>query len=269
MKQLFLASVAIGALVAIHPALAADLPVKAPVKAPAAYNWTGCYVGANVGYSWGRARGDVNTPDLVPLLPGSFPISQNLNGVIGGGQIGCNRQFDSRWVLGIEADFQGSAEKHSNSFSDPFTIAIGEGGSGVVSQTIEAKIQWFGTVRGRAGFLISPTVMLYGTGGLAYGKVSASDNATSVATIDFGSGPVTAVVAQSISGSKTKVGWTLGAGVEGALLDTRNWTWKLEYLYVDLGSLSGSGVVPIFGTYNWNAKFTDNIVRVGLNYRFP
>jgi outer membrane immunogenic protein len=267
MKKLLLSSIAIGGLAAINPALAADMPVKAPIKAPvvAAYNWTGCYLGGNIGYSWGRARGDINTPDLgVVGLPTSFPISQNLNGVIGGGQIGCNRQFDERWVLGIEADFQGSGEKHSNSFSDPFAVAIGEGITGVLSQTIEAKIQWFGTVRGRAGFLVSPTLMLYGTGGLAYGKVSASDNATLV--IDTGNGPVTGT--NSVSASKTKVGWTLGAGVEGALFDTRNWTWKVEYLYVDLGSLSGSGAaVPIFGTYNWSARFTDNIVRVGLNYR--
>ena len=250
MKSLLLTSVAIGALVAINPALAADMPVKAPVKAPivAAYNWTGCYIGGNVGYSWGRARGNVNTPDLPPVFPGSFPISQNLDGVIGGGQIGCNRQFDSRWVLGIEADFQGSAEKHSNSFSDPFALVIGEGGvSGVLSQTIEAKIQWFGTVRGRAGFLISPTLMLYGTGGLAYGKVSVTDNFSSVVTVDLGGGPVTATTTGSIGDSKTKFGWTLGAGVEGALFDTRNWTWKVEYLYVDLGSLSGSGVAPVFG----------------------
>jgi outer membrane immunogenic protein len=265
MKKLLLSGVAIGGLVAINPVLAADMPVKAPVRAPvvAAYNWTGCYVGANIGYSWGRARGDINTPDLGVIGLTSFPISQNLNGVIGGGQIGCNRQFDNRWVLGIEADFQGSGERHSNSFSDPFAIAVGEGITGVLSQTIESKIQWFGTVRGRAGFLINPTLMLYGTGGLAYGKVSASDNATLV--IDIGNGPVT--VSNSISASKTKVGWTLGAGIEGALFDTRNWTWKVEYLYVDLGSLSGAGTTPIFGTYSWNARFTDNIVRVGLNYR--
>lgn len=270
MKKLLLTSVAIGGLAAINPALAADMPVKAPVRAPvvAAYNWTGCYIGGNIGYSWGRARGDINTPDLAVVgLPTSFPISQSLNGVIGGGQIGCNRQFDNRWVLGIEADFQGSGERHSNSFSDPFAVPVGEGITGVLSQTVESKIEWFGTVRGRAGFLISPTLMLYGTGGLAYGKVSVNDNVTLV--IDTGNGPVTNT--GSFGGSKTKVGWTLGAGIEGALFDTRNWTWKVEYLYVDLGSLSGSGVaVPIVnGSYFWNARFTDNIVRVGLNYRIP
>ena len=105
--------------------------------------------------------------------------------------------------------------------------------------------------------------MLYGTGGLAYGKVSASDNATLV--IDIGDGPVTG---RTRSATQNEGWMDPGRRVEGALFDTRNWTWKVEYLYVDLGSLSGSGAaVPIFGTYNWSARFTDNIVRVGLNYR--
>jgi outer membrane immunogenic protein len=265
MKKQLLMGAAIGALAAVNPALAADLPVKAPVRVPvvAAYNWTGCYVGGNIGYSWGRARGDINTPELGLGLPTSFPISLDPDGVIGGGQIGCNRQFDNRWVLGLEADFQGSAEKHSNNFSDPFII--GEG-TGVINQTLEAKIQWFGTVRGRAGFLITPTILLYGTGGLAYGKTSVTDNIT-ITTTGNPNGPTFG--ATSLSASKTRVGWALGAGVEGALFNWNNWTWKVEYLYIDLGSLSGSGVDPIVGAYSWNAKLTDNVVRFGLNYRIP
>ena len=225
----------------------------------AAYNWTGCYVGGNIGYSWGRARGDLNSDTLgANGLPDPFAVSLNPDGVIGGGQIGCNQQFDQRWVLGLEADFQGSAERATRNFSDPFVI--GEGG--VVNQTIEAKIQWFGTARARAGFLITPTLMLYGTGGLAYGKTSVSDNIS--VSPNTGTGG-----AGAISISKTRVGWTAGAGVEGVLFDWKNWTWKLEYLYIDLGSESGSGVDPLGGNYTWNARFTDNILRVGLNYKIP
>ena len=193
------------------------MPVKAPVKAPLWQRTIGLAVIsvptlATVGDA---PAGTLTHQTCAPILPGSFPISQNLNGVIGGGQIGCNRQFDSRWVLGIEADFQGSAEKHSNSFSDPFAIVIGEGGvSGVLSQTIEAKIQWFGTVRGRAGFLISPTLMLYGTGGLAYGKVSATDNFFQLSLSISAGGRVTATTTESIGDSKTKVGWTLGPALK-------------------------------------------------------
>lgn len=267
MKKQLLMGVSIGALAAINPALAADLPVKAPVMAPvvAAYNWTGCYVGGNIGYSWGRAHGDINAFGGPLGVPTAFPISLNLDGVIGGGQIGCQRQFDNRWVLGLEADFQGSAEKHSRNFSDPFNVNDGEGFSGTVSQSIEAKIQWFGTWRARAGFLVTPTIMLYGTGGLAYGKTSVTDNiavtvtATNIALVPF--------FPTSLSASDTKVGWTLGAGVEGALFNWNNWTWKAEYLYIDLGSVNGSGVDPFGRAVNWNTKVTDNIVRFGLNYR--
>lgn len=250
---------AIGALTAMDPALAADLPVKAPIRAPvvAAYNWTGCYVGGNIGYSWGRARGDFNAPDLAALsLPTSYPISSNPRGVIGGGQIGCNQQFDNRWVLGLEADIQGSAERQTRSLS-----AVNSDSEGF-SGNVVAKIRWFGTARARAGVLVTPTILLYGTGGLAYGGVSAS---TTIST--FGLPNVNGTT--SIGASKTKVGWTLGGGVEGAFLNWNNWTWKFEYLYIDLGSLSGSGVDPIVGAYSWNAKFTDNIIRVGLNYRIP
>jgi outer membrane immunogenic protein len=275
MKNQLLMGAAVGALTAISPALAADLPVKVPM-APvvAAYNWTGCYVGGNVGYSWGRTRGDINTPDinnslggLIPAgLPTSFPISLNPNGVIGGGQIGCNRQFDNRWVLGLEADFQGSAQKRNRSISDPYDFEGASTGplfnAGLLTQDIEAKVQWFGTVRERAGFLVTPTIMVFGTGGLAYGKVSLTDNITTT----LGSA-LTGVT--SIGSSKTKFGWTVGAGVEGVLFNWNNWTWKIEYLYIDLGSLRVSGVDPLIGAYSYDAKFTDNIVRVGLNYRIP
>ncbi len=264
-KRQLLMGAAIGALTAIQPALAADLPVKAPVKTPvaAAYNWTGCYLGGNIGYGWGRTRGNINTPDINSLggglvgSPISFPISLDPDGVIGGGQIGCNWQFDNKWVLGFETDFQGSGQKASTNFSNPFNDS-----EGFVGHSLEAKIQWFGTVRGRAGFLVTPTILLYGTGGLAYGKVSVTDNIA----VNF-TGTPAFVGATSISASKTKFGWTAGAGVEGVLFNWNNWTWKLEYLYIDLGSLSGSGVDPIIGPYSYDAKFTDNIVRFGLNYR--
>lgn len=259
MKKQLLLGTAIGALMVIDPALAADLPVKAPVKAPvvAAYNWTGCYFGGNVGYSWGRTQGDVNVPNLDTIfsLTDLFPFSLHPKGVIGGGQIGCNWQ-NNVWVLGLETDFQGSAEKDTTNFS---SFAFGEG----FNQSIEAKIEWFGTARGRVGYLITPTLMLYGTGGLAYGKTTFTDN---VVQNLFGGGITSAT---SLSGSKTRVGWTLGGGAEGALFNWNDWTWKVEYLYVNLGSQGGSGIDPIIGPYTWNAKFTDNVLRVGLNYRIP
>jgi outer membrane immunogenic protein len=256
-------------------ACGADMPMKAaPMVAPvAAYNWTGFYIGGNIGYSWGNASGVVNVTGLPASLPTSYSGSANPDGIIGGGQIGYNWQANN-WVFGLEADFQGSAEKATGSAtSDPFTFSSPFAQlqiPGTLNQSGgEASILWFGTVRGRIGMLVTPTILLYGTGGLAYGRISGSDTVT----INLGAPPTT-VFSSAYGNSATNLGWTLGAGVEGAFPNTSNWTWKLEYLYIDLGSVGSSGSValpaPFVGTYgySWSTKITDNIVRVGLNYRF-
>jgi outer membrane immunogenic protein len=130
--------------------------------------------------------------------------------------------------------------------------------NGAVTLTNSADIQWFGTVRGRVGALVNPTTFVYGTGGLAYGGISASgtfSNSLASRSASFGD-------------STTEVGWTLGVGVEGAIPNTSNWTWKLEYLYIDFGTISGNGVTPFGEPYSWSMRVTDNILRVGFNYRF-
>jgi outer membrane immunogenic protein len=251
---------AFGALAGVNPLMAADLPVKAPVYKAAAvpvYNWTGCYAGGNVGYSWGRARGDLEVPGLSPNLglPTVYPISSSPQGAIGGIQIGCDRQLDDRWVLGFEADIQASGQRASRAFS-----AFNTGGEGVVGK-VDSQLRWFGTVRGVAGFLVTPTVMLYGTGGLAYGNASVS----TAITIDNGG----VFSATALNSSSNLVGYTVGAGVTGAFPNSPNWTWKFEYLYVDLGSLSAAGTnAVLFGPFSYSTKVTDNILRVGVNYRF-
>lgn len=269
MKSELLTGVAVAALLVATPALAAP-----PALQPAAqvYNWTGYYVGGNVGYSWGDVTSAFEAPGFSSSLgPGgfgglptsSFPVSLKLDGIIGGVQIGRNWQMDSRWVLGIEADFQGSAEKARTSFSHSYDCegdgSLANGACGL-GQTRSAKIHWFDTVRARLGVLVSPSTLVYATGGLAWGKVSVSGTVTddpgnTGASFRFGQ-------------SQVNFGYAVGAGVEGAFPDSNKWTWKVEYLYLDLGSLSGSGFEPITGNlYGWNARFTDNILRAGVNYR--
>jgi outer membrane immunogenic protein len=125
---------------------------------------------------------------------------------------------------------------------------------------LSEKLEWFGTVRARTGVLFTPTVLAYATGGLAYGSLKSD---LTVAT---------PAVANVLSHSSTRAGWTVGAGVESKL--GGNWSAKLEYLYMDLGSVSRSFVttIPAFGGgfvgLNTSSKFTDNILRVGLNYKF-
>ena len=264
------------------PALAADLPTKAPPPPPV-YRWTGFYVGGSVGYSWGNANGTYNEPWFAALsaaliLPGSLPAlfsaSERLDGVIGGGQIGYNWQPNATWVLGLEADIQGSGERGSTSYSNPISYFCANCGvfpprtiNGAINQTQEVNILWFGTVRGRAGILVNPTLWLYGTGGLAYGRISASGTVTNTACT---AGPTTQTACMwSYGNSPTNVGWTAGAGIEGLVPNTTNWTWKVEYLYIDFGSVSGTGYdTELVQPYSWSASVTDNIVRVGLNYQF-
>jgi outer membrane immunogenic protein len=120
------------------------------------------------------------------------------------------------------------------------------------------KLDWFGTARGRIGYLPAERVMLYATGGLAYANLSGS---SWTLPMDIG------------TWSQLSPGWTVGAGVEAALGD--NWSVKFEYLYMDIGSAGGSSAtVVVTGAgasttgYVFNTKFTDSIARVGLNYRF-
>jgi outer membrane immunogenic protein len=273
------------------PAFAAQPPPPAPV-----YSWTGFYVGGNVGYSWGNANTDVvgngtlvarnlHPPPLNFSNPFNFAASNSArpNGVIGGGQIGYNYQFSPNGVLGFEADIQGSGERGSGQLADPFSIIAGSATAGPLAAltNYQTKIDWFGTVRGRLGIVVGDQLLIYGTGGLAYGKVAISGS--SVVTGLFAPGIPVASNVVAFGDSKANIGFAVGAGMEGRLSDwlPPNWTWKLEYLYLDLGtldtttppfvvtSLTPAAVLsPTSGTINTHTHFTDNIVRVGLNYQF-
>ncbi len=276
MKRNLLALVGLAAVAVAAPAFAADLFVKAP---PPVYSWTGWYAGANVGYSWGKAKSDYYDPNFgaytggTPIPSSNNPLSQKLDGLIGGGQVGYNWQVNPTWVLGLEADIQGSGERGSAGFSDPYGFGVDCDVGSVctnVGGTMKAQIDWFGTVRGRIGYLVNPTTLLYGTGGLAYGGIKASGTITDAC---FSGAPPTCTAGSwGFAGSRTNVGWTAGAGVEGVVPSMTSWTWKAEYLYLDLGSVSGTGfeAAADFGTlpYTFSSKVTDNILRVGLNYHF-
>jgi outer membrane immunogenic protein len=262
-----IAASALAALAATTAASAADLAArpytKAPVMVEPVYNWTGFYIGGNVGYSWGRSSDTSTLTNGVGTVLFTSANSANMDGVIGGGQIGYNWQVQN-WVWGLEADIQGSGQKGSRAYlcptgvcTPPFGVLFVAPGP-AVPVSLDQKLEWFGTARGRVGVLATPQVLFYATGGLAYGEVKNS------ATI--GLVPVT------FSNSDTRVGYTVGAGVEGAI--GGNWTAKLEYLWVDLGRTSGSFVTTVGAlgggalASNFSSRITDNIVRVGVNYKF-
>ena len=212
-----LASVASLTVGLASAASAADMPVylKAP---PPVWSWTGFYLGGNVGYSWGKSATTVSFLDVSGSVIASDTHTFDLNGVIGGGQVGYNWQKGS-WVLGLETDIQASGQKGSSDFVCPTGICKA---TGPVTETLDQKLDWFGTVRGRLGFTVTPTVLLYGTGGLAYGDIKTDGTISDPTTF---------------STSTIKAGWTAGAGIEARIAG--NWTAKLEYLYMDLGNVSG------------------------------
>lgn len=290
---------ATGALIAVaaaSPSWAADLPRKAPPPMPAAapiYNWTGFYAGVNLGYGFGSDPTTITTVSgsAFPVLATGTPIyspqsfSIDPKGVIGGGQIGYNWQIAPTWVAGFEADIQGSGMKKQQDCVIPCGLAVLTQNTGILTFfpvtfsafSEEHKIDWFGTVRGRFGYAAGP-VLVYATGGLAYGEVNRSGNVAGQTTTVFTGTAVFNTFAGSYNASTTKTGWTAGAGVEGMI--SRNWSVKAEYLYMDLGSTTdtfstfytGGGFGGPFtgqaGVRTVTSTFRDNIFRVGLNYKW-
>jgi outer membrane immunogenic protein len=273
MTKLLLAGVTLAALAVGGQAMAADLPA-APVYnvVTPIYDWTGFYVGANGGYSWGNSSTGFTLAGFAP-----FSGSEHMNGWVVGGQAGHNWQLNSNFVFGVEADIQAAGQDSTfNAASGPIcaTTAIS-----ILSTTtcttaatsFEQKLPWLGTGRLRLGFLPADHWMLYVTGGAAFAQVDSSVSVstattatTSLGGVPIGSTTTTAIAAANAS--TTRAGWAAGGGAEWVL--SGPWTAKLEYLFVDLGtfaytySLLG---VPVLAA---SSRVTDNIVRIGLNYRF-
>ena len=285
MKYGLLGMAAVASLIATNGPAAAVSPI---------YTWTGFYVGGNLGYSWGSSSTittfeNATTGAVLATDANRF----NMDGVIGGGQFGYNWQ-QGRFVFGFEADIQGSGQKGNSPFScgggslggpPPFSSACAPGHQGdtpdfhtaaaPVFNRLNQSLAWFGTVRGRVGGTVTPNVLLYVTGGLAYGEIRSSMAINGInITGDQGTNTVILTpVGTVISGSSTRVGYTIGAGIEGWI--GGNWTAKLEYLYIDFGTVSLRGVTPILtpapGTFlatGISSHVTDNILRVGVNYHF-
>ena len=290
MKKLLISSITALGLIGTH-AFAADMAVKAPAPAPApVYNWTGWYAGVNAGASFGNVKTDFNVTPVVlagtPFSPGfGFSDTNYPNGFIGGGQIGYNWQYSPLIVVGLEADFQGALERDSstlsNSFSFPLLGTPGVTGTAVTDYT--TKIEWFGTARVRIGYVWgNGNVMSYLTGGLAYGKVDLEGTNTVSGAIVNSTGAFS--VTQAFGHSQVNTGWVVGYGTEGVIdfWGARNWTWKIEGLYMDLGHLDTTGVATRTssnidcdgtcptsgGQVATHSHFTDGILRAGLNYKF-
>jgi outer membrane immunogenic protein len=264
MTRYFLAAATLALAVSAGAASAADLPSKkmAPLLPPPPPPplWSGFYVGLNAGYSWDE-KGNVAVSSPASIwsvgVSGSGVLAPSNEGFIGGGQIGYNYQFANVFVAGVEADIQGLASDGGS--------ATGVGLQAPVLSTLTASktLDYLGTVRGRLGYLITPTLLAYGTGGLAYGQASLSASVyQSIGGVGTGS--------SSVSFSDTRVGWTAGGGVEWLFLP--QWSAKAEYLYYNLGSVSAAGNLSFngapVGVTAVSSQFKGHVVRAGVNYHF-
>jgi outer membrane immunogenic protein len=250
-------------------AVAADLSSKkaAPAEPPAPPAWDGLYVGLNAGGGWINGVGSIpylaysdprysilsqpvaGAPTNLFFLPASQSSpGGNQGGALGGGQIGYNYVVASKFVVGVETDFQGGTITGSNQgnlasfYPSPFAPSGGVLAPLAPSSGYNVGLRWFGTVRGRLGYVLAPTLLLYGAAGFAYGEVTA------------------------FNASSTRSGWTAGGGAEWYFLPNSQWTAKIEYLFTNFGSSAADG--NSFWGSGVSQHATLNLVRVGLNYHF-
>jgi outer membrane immunogenic protein len=275
------------AFVVATGATAADLPsMKGPPPVPPpVFIWTGFYAGVIAGDEWsdgsigtitsnvssiGGLNGDVGGAvatqgtGSVPLRTGRFA---------GGGQVGYNYQVNS-FVLGVAADIEGMVGSSGrNTVTNSGTVAgaaITISSTGTIASS--RSLNYLGTARGRIGWLISPQILLFATGGLAYGGVASNTSVSEILgftdTPPFGT---------SGSFSGTRLGWTVGGG--GEWMFAPHWGFTAEYLYYDLGHVSyqlsplnqfgdGGTTLETVSAVQSTTHINGNILRLGVNYHF-
>lgn len=269
MKKLFIVA---GLALLSTTAFAADLPRRAYTPAPVsvAPSWTGFYVGINGGGGWSTQDQTITGGNAISntvISSGAAPSDIATRGAGGlvGGTAGYNWQFNERFVFGTELDLdwsdigdKGGQTVNLNPIGIPYSLTT----------TGSEKLQWIGTLRGRLGYLVTPSTMLFVTGGGAYGSVQSTTSMALTAPAPFGPASITA------DSTTRKFGWTFGGGIEQQLWG--GWSIKGEYRYTDLGSVGNTLATTIApGTPNatpvaFNAAqdLKYQTVLAGLNYRF-
>lgn len=256
--------------------------------------WTGLYAGLNAGYGWDGGSSIFTSAlpaqtDIDGLLAGSYTgLSHSAatalastgtsvaaaNGFVAGGQLGYNYRF-GRFVAGVEADIQGAGLEGRGGVAGSASARVVGGADTVLSSSDSDKaIDWLGTARGRVGYLVTPDLLGYATGGFAYGGATMH-----TATFTTWGGNVLGPLLQSSNSvgnfSDTRIGWTVGGGAEWAFAP--NLSVKAEYLFYDLGEArlaSSPLATDLFGVF-FNSmlpisqtRFQGHVVRAGVNYHF-
>lgn len=314
----------------LSSAVAADPPTKNVLNPVVAPMWTGFYAGLNAGYGWGTNNNTVTNHmgigawnefsfgnpryrgfDDVPVLGGSLGAVRNAmtqSGFVGGGQLGYNYQWHNSFIVSFEADIQGTTTNggsagyglfggsSSTSTYNNYTRTWTGSQSGFGAASVQAGINYLGTARGRIGYLITPTLLAYGTGGLAYGDAWANVSNSNVTNtvISFQTNipnaspysdlPATQGFIGSGSANALLVGYSAGGGLEWMFMP--NWSLKSEAIYYNLGNINvtTTAVAPSSmgpSTYATNGFISSSaiasktsvnyqgiIARAGVNYHF-
>lgn len=333
MKKLLLSAASLALMT--NAAVAADLPARKaePLLPPPPPMWTGFYAGLNAGYGWGTngptapslinagswsvTTTTITFPPQTGIFGNSFlgsalvanSASMTQSGFIGGGQFGYNYQLNENFVVGFEADFQGTTYRGgtaiygglngSSNYTIPPDAGIFGNQQGAFLNSVSAGLDFLGTARGRIGYIIGPNILVYGTGGLAYGGAWASVSISGASTLTpyaYQTGQPTApypAPSQSyVGGGKSNnllVGYSAGGGLEWMFVE--NWSLKAEALYYNLGNLNVSTTAlagPAYGqilvnpglavsqaysgsgaiTGHTNVNYQGIIARMGVNYHF-
>jgi outer membrane immunogenic protein len=252
-----LATVVSFGVTGIGAAAAADMAVKAarPMPPPVVvYNWTGCYIGGNVGGGWARTEqtqiAKVGGPAIIPN--NDFGSSDASN-VIGGGQIGCDYQVPgSRWVLGVQGmfDFGTIHSTHVEPTAFP--------GFPVGAFISDNRTKDIFTATARVGYLFAPQVLAYVKGGGAWTRA----DHTFTGTIPF------IFLSESALGVDRQ-GWTIGGGLEWMLAP--GWSVFAEFNYMDFGRKDISfvpGPATVGAADVVRTRLTTETALVGVNWKF-
>jgi outer membrane immunogenic protein len=240
MKKLLIAAIAAAAF-CVAPAFAADMPVyKAPVVSPA-YNWSGFYLGAHLGYD-GESF-DFRSIHTDTGLPAQS-FSGGFHDVFAGFQAGYNYMIAPNILSGVEVDV-------SRNNGGASGIGTNDGAFG------QGKLTWSGTARGRIGYAAN-NVLFYGTGGFAWGDMNLTR--VQIAPVNPPLNPPPGTVENA---STTRTGWTAGGGVEVGVMP--NLAVKAEYRYTDYGTFN---VAFPLGNRTWHIGTRSEEVLLGINYYF-
>ena len=279
--------------------------------------WAGFYSGLNAGYEFGTndnayvsAWGPQGFSTLFNAIPSTMPLygvtlaqsgvaGNNQSGFLGGAQGGYNYQISDKFVLGAEADIQGANITGGGNFAGAgYNVNGINNGSAtsIGSVKVSSGVDWLGTARGRVGYLWTPSVMTYATGGFSFGGVHSDIKNLAYSTYDDPSFPVPGTPAGvqpyfgATSQKQTLIGWNVGGGAEWMI--SQNWSVKTEAIYWNLGNMNvrTTTVAPEIGSAYWDPapgrgtshftlpgqvvvgstsiNYQGIIARAGVNYHF-